>query len=226
MQKPDKWMRYLPLEHVVAEAERVQKVILFHPDSIWPNVKRQYCICRGVANTHMLGCEGCNEWYHASCICLVAQARRGAVNDKQWRCGFCCDKRPKEGIQTWKGLVSVALQKSKKAVLTRSLDETPLRLGVGLDDPDEDPQRVPSWDELVEETRAGGQKIRAQEKVNKGKAVRAVKGGGHHAIDERANGRVQPRQVDGALIDELLERGDLSSGDEDDGSVSDPSEDE
>jgi PHD-finger len=226
MQKPDKWMRSLPLEIAVAVADQFRKIILFHPDLIWANIKRQYCICRGNANNQMLGCEGCNEWYHPACIVLKAEGRQGAVKDKKWRCGFCSDKPSVKGIQEWKGFVSVALQKSKKAILSRPIDQSPLKLGRRLEDPDEDPQVVPSWDQLVEETRDGGRKIRAEEKVRKGKAERAVKRGGHHVVDERGNGGVQPRKVDGALIDELHERGELSSGDEDHSSVSEASDDE
>jgi hypothetical protein len=226
MQKPDKWMCGLPLETVVPLADRFRKILLLHPDCIWANIKRQYCICRGHANQQMLGCEGCNEWYHGGCIGLKAEKRKGAIKDSQWRCGFCCDKRPVDGIQQWKGGISAGLEKSKKASLSRSIAETPLKLGRSLEDRDEDPQDVPSWDQLVEETREGGRKIRAEEKVRKGKAERAVKRGGHHVVDERGNGGVQPRRVDGALIDELQECGELSSGDEDHSSVSDASDDE
>lgn len=226
MQKLDKWMRQLPLKIVIPMAERFRKVLLFHPDCIWANKKRRYCICREFTTEHMVGCSRCNEWYHTKCMGLKGLARKEVEGDDDWECGFCSDAAPEDGIHKWCFDVSAPLKKSKKAVLERHIDNTPLAMNVTLDAPTEEPQRVPPWDDLVELTRQGGKKIRAEEKVRKGKAERVVRAGGHHSVDERGNKGVQPRRVDGALIDELEEAGLLQGGDEDVNGVSDISDDE
>lgn len=226
MQKLDKWMRQLPLKIVIPMAERFRKVLLFHPDCIWANKKRRYCICREFTTDHMVGCSRCNEWYHTKCMGLKGLARKAVEGDEDWECGFCSDAAPEDGIHKWRFDVSAPLKKSKKAVLERHIGNTPLAMNVTLDAPPEEPQRVPPWDDLVELTRQGGKKIRAEEKVRKGKAERVVRAGGHHSVDERGNKGVQPRRVDGALIDELEEAGLLQGGDEDVNGVSDISDDE
>ena len=227
MQKPDKLLRKYSLEKVIPAGATMRKVLLMNSDPIWPNVERRFCICRGLQNTHMLGCEGCNEWYHGGCLALKGAAFKAAANDKDWRCGFCLDNVDGDGeIQHWRADVSASLTKSKRAKLERSVDDTPLARGVELDDPWEEAQVVPSWDELVVEVQKGAKKIRQEEKARKGKAVRALKRGGHHIVDERVRGGVKKRMVNGALIDELAEAGMLSEGEGDDAGVSEPSDDE
>lgn len=227
MQKPDKLLRKYSLEKVIPAGATMRKVLLMNSDPIWPNVERRFCICRGLQNTHMLGCEGCNEWYHGGCLALKGKAFKAAANDEDWRCGFCLDNMDGGGeIQHWRADVSASLTKSKRAKLERSVDDTPLARGVDLEDPWEEAQVVPSWDELVEEVQKGAKKIRQEEKARKGKAVRALKRGGHHIVDERVRGGVKKRMVNGALIDELAEAGMLSEGEGDDAGISEPSDDE
>jgi len=226
-QKPDKVLRKYPLEKVIPAAAIMSKVLLVNSDPIWPNIERRFCICHGFQNNHMLGCEGCNEWYHGACIALKGEAFKAAASDEDWRCGFCLDNMDEGGeIQCWKADVSASLTKSKRAKLERNVHDKPSARGVELDDAWEDEQVVPSWDQLEEEVRKGAKEIRLEEKSRKGKATRALKRGGHHIVDERVPGGVKKRMVDGALIDELAEAGMLSEGEGDDDGISEPSSEE
>lgn len=227
MPKPDKLLRKYPLEKVIPAGKELRQVLLFNSDPIWPNIEHRFCLCHGAQNSHMLGCEGCNEWYHGGCLALKGEAFKAAASDNDWRCGFCLADVDEDGeVQHWVGEVSASLKKNNKAQLTRNIGDTPRAKGIELDDPWEEAQIIPSWEEVVQEVREGAKKIRLEEKARKGKAVRALKRGGHHIVDERANGGVKKRVVDGALIDEMAEAGMLSDGDGDNAGISEPSDDE
>jgi PHD-finger len=44
-----------------------------------------YCICRMPDNDIMVQCDGCNEWFHITCIGLTEQT----IPDGEWSCGTC-----------------------------------------------------------------------------------------------------------------------------------------
>lgn len=115
---------------------------------------------------------------------------------------------------------------AKKLKLVRSINDTPRSMGVELDAPSSEPQKVPSLDEIEEEIRVGGEKLRADERVKRGKASRAIKRGGHHQVDMIGLGGVVPRTVTGRLVDELEQAEMLSEGEGDDDGGSDGSDDE
>lgn len=174
----------------------------------------------------MLGCEGCNEWYHGGCLALKGDDFKRAAEDHAWRCGFCKGVADDDGNVVWQDAISAAQSKSKKAKKVRHINDTPLYNGITLDAPLLEPQRVASLDEIAEEIRKGGEKKRAEELVKRGKAARAIKRGGHHQVDMRGNGGVVPRAVTGKLIDELENAGMLSDGEGEPGSEGDHSDDE
>jgi hypothetical protein len=226
LSKPDIWMRRLPLDTVIPLASEWRKILLFHPDPIYDVIKRQYCICRGEGTNAMIGCDGCHEWYHYACIGLKGKRLESAKADHLWRCGFCQGTADDEGEVAWRGAVSSAQSKAKKLKLVRSINNTPLSMGVELDAASSEPQRVPPLDEIEEEIRVGGEKLRADERVKRGKASRAIKRGGHHQVDMIGLGGVVPRTVTGRLVDELEQAEMLSEGEGDDDGGSDGSDDE
>jgi len=226
MQKTDVWSRKLPLQTVIPLAEQLRKILLFHREPIYADVERLYCICHGKSNSHMLGCEGCNEWYHGGCMALKGPAFDKAASDKMWRCGFCLGAPDEDGNVVWCSGISEAQKKSKRAKIVRHVDNTPLRRGIALDASQFLPQRIPTRAEIAEEIRIGGEKKREEELAKRGKAARAVKRGGHHQVDMRGNGGVVPRKVNGRLVDELAEAGMLSEGEGGSYSENDVSDDE
>lgn len=173
----------------------------------------------------MIGCEGCNEWYHPACLGLKGDDLKQAKADHDWQCGFCIGSEDEDGDVVWKGPVSSSRSKSKKLKLTRSINATPLSKGLSLDAPPSEPRRVPSRDDIATEIRIGGEKLRAEERVKRGKAKRAIERGGHHQVDMIGNGGVVPRAVIGRLIDELEQADLLSDGDGEGDLGSDSSDD-
>ena len=161
MPKPDKLLRKYPLEKVIPAGKELRQVLLFNSDPIWPNIEHRFCLCHGAQNSHMLGCEGCNEWYHGGCLALKGEAFKAAASDNDWRCGFCLADVDEDGeVQHWVGEVSASLKKNNKAQLTRNIGDTPRAKGIELDDPWEEAQIIPSWEEVVQEVREGAKKIR------------------------------------------------------------------
>lgn len=219
-------MRRLPLETVIPLAAEWRKVLPFHPDPIYNDIQRLYCICRSVSTNAMVGCEGCAEWYHNACLGLKGEMLKHAQADNNWRCGFCLGTADNDGEVAWQGQHTKAESKSKKLKLTRSVNAAPINNGVTLDDPSSEPQKVPSRDEIAEEIRIGGEKLRAEERVKRGKAQRAIKRGGHHQVDMIGNSGVVPRAVTGRLIDELEQADLLSEGEGEGDEGSDSSDDE
>lgn len=226
MTKPDSHLRQYPLIDVVPVSLQLQNVLLLGKEPIWPDVKRSYCICRGESKRGMLGCEGCDEWYHPACLKLKGKDVEEVKGNKDWRCGFCNADVNNEGKRVWNAPVSEAQRKSRKVQLERANGDSPRAQGIDLDAPESLPPQLPSWDEIGKKVRETGQRYRAEQKKLKAKARRAVARGGHHVVDERGIGGVQPRVADGALIDELQHAGLLSDGEEEEEDVSDVSADE
>jgi hypothetical protein len=226
MQKPDKYLRKHPLDIVIPASAILQNVLLFHPEPLWPDWKRMYCLCERKANTNMLGCEGCHEWYPGGCVALKGKALNDAIGDINWRCGYCVSDLDDDGKRSWTMAMSEAQHLKRKVEFKRADVDTPRAQGVAMNDPERVPIPVPSWDKINAMVEEAAKKLRAEEKKRKGKAERAIERGGHHVVDARGNGGVERRSVNGALIDELAENGDLSDGDNEADEASEISDDE
>jgi len=226
MQKPDKYLRKHPLDIVVPASKELQKVLLFDPDPLWPDWKRTYCICEKFSNSNMLGCEGCNEWYHGGCLVIKGKAFKAAIADNNWRCGYCLSDTDEDGKRSWIMAMSEAQHLKRKVEFKRADDDTPRARGVAMNAAESEPVPVPPWDDIDAMVGEAAKKIRAEEKKRKGKAKRAIARGGHHVVDARGNGGVELRPVNGALIDEMAENGDLSDGDDEPDEASEISDDE
>lgn len=152
----------------------------------------------------MFGCEMCHEWYHSACLGYkkkAEQAALAAAND--WVCGYCKAEPDKYGDAVWDGKIGNSALVVKKAKLARNIESTPHFLGIGLNDPAFLQVIAPTWADLMLKVAEAGKKIRAEQKKRKGQAKHVIAEGGHHIVDARGNGGVQPRIIDGALVDDL-----------------------
>ncbi|KAM8793706.1 CXXC-type zinc finger protein 1-like [Eudromia elegans] len=51
-----------------------------------------YCVCRKPdINCFMIGCDGCNEWFHGECINITERMAKGI---REWYCQGCREKDP------------------------------------------------------------------------------------------------------------------------------------
>ncbi|KAJ3011061.1 JmjC domain-containing histone demethylation protein 1 [Thoreauomyces humboldtii] len=73
-----------------------------HPEaSAADDPDRLYCLCRqpmgaAVEGDFYIGCEGCDEWFHASCVGVTAEEAKGI---EKWMCKECGER----GLKTeWK----------------------------------------------------------------------------------------------------------------------------
>ena len=49
--------------------------------------EERYCVCRGpYGNKFMIACDGCEEWFHGSCISINSDQ---AKNVDKYFCPFC-----------------------------------------------------------------------------------------------------------------------------------------
>lgn len=203
LQKPDRVFRFNPLKVVLEDSKVVSKVLLLDPNPLHHQTPRQRCFCGNVPNDKMLLCEACNEWYHLTCVGMD-ETEAAAAN--HWRCGYCRSPADEEGKQAWALAIPQGNRKKPKVAAARLLSAAPRALGVAPDD-----NTVwtgpSSWAECVALAKDGARKIHKKEAVYKAKALKLVKEGGHHVVDEMDNGGVRARGVDGALIDDLLVQG-------------------
>ncbi len=59
-------------------------------------IKDKYCVCRQLlkdSNVLMIGCDGCDEWYHPDCINLSGAELEKAKQSDKWFCVKCKNKR-------------------------------------------------------------------------------------------------------------------------------------
>ncbi|XP_022250009.1 PHD finger protein 3-like isoform X2 [Limulus polyphemus] len=67
--------------------------------------ERLWCICRKPhGGRFMIGCDGCEEWFHGSCVGITRQKGRKMEKDrKEWLCSKCKKEREVGGKQNiWK----------------------------------------------------------------------------------------------------------------------------
>jgi hypothetical protein len=202
LQKPDKILRKYPLRKVIPATERLQRVLLMHPDPIRRKVERKYCFCKTNGNNEMVLCEECHEWYHFRCVGLSEEAAQGAEG---WRCGYCRGDPDERGNRKWMLPVPPGKGKRQREAPARNDDETPLALGYDASAKHMVEVGPRNWGEIVQMVNEGGMKINVEEQRKKRKAEKILKEGGHHVVDELAFGGVGQRKVDGALVDELEE---------------------
>lgn len=204
MQKPDKGLRKFPLSKVIAANEKLQRVFLMHPDPIRHKVERKYCICKTKADKKMVCCDECDEWFHYRCVGISEEAAKAA---RDWRCGYCRSNPDDEGNRTWSLKIREGKRKRKTVALVRNDDDTPKALQFDASVTNMVEVGPKSWSEIAQQTQMGARKINLEEARRRKQAKKILNEGGHHVVDEVTLGGVGPRQVDGALVDDLLELG-------------------
>ncbi len=193
-------MRQFPLEVVVAESKKVTQRIVFHPDQLRHQVKRQRCFCGNVSNDRMLLCDTCQEWYHCDCIGVT---KKEAATLQGWKCGYCFEPPDAAGDCVWKMDIPQGKRKKAKVAPSRNVSQTPRELGIDPEGADLVWEGPDTWDKIVDLAREGGRKINLEQKRHKAAAAKILKEGGHHIVDEMTAGGVQARGVSNALADEF-----------------------
>lgn len=203
MQKPDRLLRSFPLSKALKSMKKLRKIILFHPDQLGIEIENVYCVCRKMdekpkeKTSKLILCDTCFEWFHKSCIKLKDDFNE--VTD-EYKCDWCCSKVDKKGIQRW----TAGRNKPK----LRHIDDRPISLGVTEEG--EHPQAYetpPSWEAMLRETRTRSKKITMKKKHLKKVAEVVVQRSQHHLSDTVAGGQVVQREVDDALVDDLVFEG-------------------
>lgn len=149
----------------------------------------------------MLLCEECDEWYHNACIGVDEEEAKAAVN---WRCGYCQAAPDDEGNREWSLAVPQGKRKRAKVAPIRNDAHTPKARRVQPLGDETVFAGPASWADCQQLARDGGHKINIAEAKYKKKAMKIVKEGGHHIIDEMALGGVQARGVDNTMVDDLV----------------------
>jgi hypothetical protein len=170
----------------------------------------------------MLLCERCDEWYHYDCIGI---SNEEAAAEVDWDCGYCRSPPDADGYRAWSLAVPQGNRKRPKIAPPRSDATTPKARGIqplGDDLVYEGPK---TWADCQALAREGGRKINLAEAQYKKKAMRIVKEGGHHIIDEMSLGGVQARGVDSALVDDLVGHGLLELDDDQDAKLQEDGDD-
>jgi hypothetical protein len=201
------------------QSKRISKVLLFSPDKIRREIPRQRCFCNTKSTNQMVLCEACTEWYHLGC---VGMSQEDALAADNWHCGYCRSAPDADGNRDWTLPIAQGKRKKPKVAPTRNDNATPKARGVQPFNDEFVFDGPSSWDECVELVHAGARKINLAEAKNKKKALQLVNEGGHHVVDEVSLGGVRAREVDSALVDDLIDAGLL----EEDGDADQPPEDE
>jgi hypothetical protein len=126
LQKPDKVLRYFPLEVVAEWGKKISGVLLLHPDPLHHGVPRQRCFCKTKSTNKMLLCDGCDEWYHHGCIGVDEEEAAAAVN---WRCGYCLAAAADDGNRAWSLAVPQGNRKRPKIAPSRNDADAPKARG-------------------------------------------------------------------------------------------------
>jgi len=67
----------------------------YYNETVSPNkrqrVEDKYCVCRQPWDNKglMIGCDGCDEWYHPVCIDLIGAELAKAQKSDKWFCVRC-----------------------------------------------------------------------------------------------------------------------------------------
>ncbi len=197
-------MRFSPLIKVIPATEKLQSVLLLHPDPIRHERERKYCFCRTKATKEMMLCDNCHEWYHFK---YVGVDERTAAASDDWQCGYCQDEPDDDGMRSWNLAIPQLNKKRPRTAADRNDEETPKALGFDPDKKAKIKIGPKDWDEIRKVTREGGKKINLEEERKKKKAEKLMKEGGHHIVDVMTSAGLALRNVDGSLVDDLEELG-------------------
>lgn len=187
-------------------------VILFHPETFRHQEKRQACYCGAKSNDKMVQCDHCDEWFHCACIGVSEQQAR---QEENWGCGYCRAVPDADGNCTWQLEIPQGGRKRPRVAPTRNVRDTPKAKGLDVSGKDLVWVGPRNWEEVVAMAREGGRAINLEMKVQKGRAAKVVKEGGHHIVDEQTAAGLQAREVDNALVDDLLHQGMLDNNEAD-----------
>ena len=194
----------------MAVSKEVNGRILFHKEQLRHEIDRRRCFCKAKSNGKMTLCDHCNEWYHHVCLGITEDEARD-LHD--WRCGYCLDTAPVNGLCEWKSRIGQEGRKRPRVAPKRHISDTPRAHGVlpfGMEQVVVGPS---SWGEIVALAKEEGKKINLAEKRRLANVAKLVKEGGHHVVDAVGAEGVEARAADSTLADELLHLG-LLDGEE------------
>jgi PHD-finger len=195
MQKPDKFLRFSPLKYVLNAVNELRSVFLVHPDPIFTKVEGHGCYCRNKMTDQMVQCDDCWEWYHFKC---VEETKENLQAIQKYICKFCRDKVDSDGWQKW-----LVKKKPKDVEYKRKIKDTPKANGVSMDSDRKECKMGSNWAELVENLQKKAVANNKKDQVQKKRAEKIIKEGGHHVVDQIASAGVRLRNVTPALIDEM-----------------------
>lgn len=203
MPKPDRVLRFRPLNEVQRAISRLSRVVLFNPDPICKELPPQYCVCgqgerRGGKKTkHMVQCVECWQWFHFDCVGLGDEADIDGVD---WKCEWCSSAIDQNGRQRW-------ISGRKKAKLRHFKDTPKHQGGVLGGDPPIRYSNPRSWDDKVLQV----QELARRAAIKKRKLTEAVEvlvnEGGHHLVDAEGMAGLELRPVDDGMVDEMVGAG-------------------
>jgi hypothetical protein len=203
MGKPDKVLRVRPLREVKAALEKLEGVVLVHPDPIVVELPSKYCICkkgerqRSKKSKKMIQCDQCWEWFHFDCVGLRDDVD---VKDLVWKCEWCKDTPDNQGKQRWR-------TGRKKAKLRHYKDTPRHKGGQKGGDPPKSYSAPQDWDGKVDEIKEIARRAAIKKKKLTDAVEKLVEEGGHHLVDAVGMAGLDVRAVDEAMIDEMLGAG-------------------
>lgn len=210
MPKPDKVMRFRPLNEVGEAISKLKQVVLIHPKPIVEELPPKFCVCgkgvvkKGKRSKNMVQCGQCWEWFHYDCVGLGDEEE---VAEVDWECDWCLSVTDKSGYQRW-------TRGRKKAKLRHQNDRPKLQGAVLGGDPPKRHSAPPTWEGKVLQVQELARRAAVKKKKLTEAAEKLVSEGAHHLADAEGMAGLELRPVDDAMLDEMVGAGVIQSDSE------------